>query len=214
MRIVLMGPPGVGKGTQAVLIASELDIPHISTGDIFRKAMKDKTELGLQVKQVVESGNLVSDELTAAIVKERLAQADCQKGFLLDGYPRNVEQAKTLEQIVLELSMKLDLVLDFTVDEGHLLERLSGRLVCRQCGATYHQKFSAPKVENICDACGGEVYQREDDKPENVKTRLKVYFDQTKPVTDYYNQKGLLSQIDASGDKQTVFQNVQKVINQ
>ncbi|MGL4662143.1 MAG: adenylate kinase [Culicoidibacterales bacterium] len=214
MRIVLMGPPGVGKGTQAVLIAETLNIPHISTGDIFRKAMKDETELGLQVKQVVESGNLVSDELTAAIVKDRLAQTDCQNGFLLDGYPRNVEQAKTLDQIVSELGIKLDLVLDFTVDEIQLLERLSGRLVCRKCGSTYHQKYSAPKVEGVCDACGGEVYQREDDKPENVKTRLEVYFNQTKPVTDYYNQKGLLIQIDASGDKQTVFQNVQGALNQ
>lgn len=212
MRIVLLGPPGVGKGTQAVMIAESLSIPHISTGDIFRQAMKDETELGLQVKQVVESGNLVSDELTAAIVKERLSQPDCTNGFLLDGYPRNVEQAKTLDAIALALGIQIDLVLDFTVDEVHLLERLSGRLVCRQCGMTYHQKFSPTKVEHVCDNCGGEVYQREDDKPENVKTRLSVYFTQTKPVTDYYTQKGLLVQIDASGDKQTVFKNVKQAL--
>lgn len=213
MRIVLLGPPGVGKGTQAVMIAESLQIPHISTGDIFRQAMKDETELGLEVKKVVESGNLVSDELTAAIVKERLSQSDCQKGFLLDGYPRNVKQAETLETIVSEIGTKIDVVLDFSVEEEELLKRLSGRLVCRKCGTTYHKMFAPTKVEGICDSCGSEVYQREDDKPENVKTRLKVYFDQTQPVTDYYTTKGLLIQIDASGDKQSVFKNVQEALN-
>lgn len=212
MRIVLLGPPGVGKGTQAVLIAESLQIPHISTGDIFRQAMKDETELGLQVKKIVESGNLVSDELTAAIVKERLSQADCQNGFLLDGYPRNVKQAETLAEITKDINIAIDHVLDFTVDEEELLKRLSGRLVCRKCGSTYHKMFAPTAVEGQCDSCGGEVYQREDDKPENVKTRLNVYFDQTKPVTDFYSQKGLLIQIDASGDKQTVFQKVQEAL--
>lgn len=205
MKILLMGPPGAGKGTQAEKLTELFNIPHISTGDMFRKAQKDGTELGLKAKSYMEKGQLVPDEVTIGIVRERLAEADCKEGFLLDGFPRTVQQADALDQILTNLGTHLDAVINIEVAKDFLVERLTGRRVCRGCGATYHVKFNAPKVEGICDKCGGELYQRADDTIETVGNRLDVYAGQTAPLIDYYAAKDLLKNIDGS-------QSVEKVL--
>lgn len=205
MKILLMGPPGAGKGTQAEKLTELFNIPHISTGDMFRKAQKDGTELGLKAKSYMEKGQLVPDEVTIGIVRERLAEADCKGGFLLDGFPRTVQQADALAQILTDLGTHLDAVINIEVAKDFLVERLTGRRVCRGCGATYHVKFNAPKVEGICDKCGGELYQRADDTIETVGNRLDVYAGQTAPLIDYYAAKDLLKNIDGS-------QSVEKVL--
>lgn len=205
MKILLMGPPGAGKGTQAEKLTELFNIPHISTGDMFRKAQKDGTELGLKAKSYMEKGQLVPDEVTIGIVRERLAEADCKNGFLLDGFPRTVQQADALDQILTDLGTHLDAVVNIEVAKDFLIERLTGRRVCRGCGATYHVKFNAPKVEGICDKCGGELYQRADDTIETVGNRLDVYAGQTAPLIDYYAAKNLLKNIDGS-------QSVEKVL--
>ena len=205
MKILLMGPPGAGKGTQAEKLTELFNIPHISTGDMFRKAQKDGTELGLKAKGYMEKGQLVPDEVTIGIVRERLAEEDCKSGFLLDGFPRTVQQADALDQILTDLGTQLDAVLNIEVAKDFLVERLTGRRVCRGCGATYHVKFNAPKVEGVCDKCGGELYQRADDTIETVGNRLDVYAEQTAPLIDYYAAKGLIKNIDGS-------QSVEKVL--
>ena len=205
MKILLMGPPGAGKGTQAEKLTELFNIPHISTGDMFRKAQKDGTELGLKAKGYMEKGQLVPDEVTIGIVRERLAEEDCKSGFLLDGFPRTVQQADALDQILTDLGTQLDAVLNIEVAKDFLVERLTGRRVCRGCGATYHVKFNAPKVEGVCDKCGGELYQRADDTIETVGDRLDVYAEQTAPLIDYYAAKGLIKNIDGS-------QRVEKVL--
>ena len=174
MKIILMGPPGAGKGTQAEKLVDLYQIPHISTGDMFRKAQKDGTELGLKAKSYMDQGQLVPDEVTVGIVKERLAEVDCKEGFLLDGFPRTVQQADALDTILAELDMALDCVVNIEVDKAFLVDRLTGRRVCRTCGATYHIANKAPKVEGVCDKCGGELYQRGDDTIETVSNRLDV----------------------------------------
>ena len=175
MNLILMGLPGAGKGTQAEKIIDTYGIPHISTGDMFRAAMKNETALGLEAKSYIDKGELVPDEVTNGIVKERLAEPDTDKGFLLDGFPRTLDQAKALDTMLKELNKKIDAVIDIHVEEDVLIERLAGRFICRTCGATYHKLFNPPKVEGTCDRCGGhEFYQREDDKPETVKNRLAV----------------------------------------
>ncbi|MGI6225183.1 MAG: adenylate kinase [Peptococcales bacterium] len=212
MRIILMGPPGAGKGTQAEKLTQKLAIPHISTGDMFRKAIKEETELGKKAKNFMDQGQLVPDEVTIGIVKERLAESDCQKGFLLDGFPRNVSQADALDRILKELDMTLDAVINITVFRESLIERLTGRRVCRACGATYHVIFNPVKKLGVCDRCGGELYQRDDDCIETVGNRLDVYEAQTAPLIEYYHNKGLLKEIDGTQSMEAVLADVLKAL--
>ena len=191
MHILLMGPPGAGKGTQAANLVKEFAIPHISTGDMFRAAVKEGTELGKQAKACMDSGKLVPDAVTIGIVKERLAKPDCEKGFILDGFPRTVEQADALSKILPEIGLKLTRVLNINVPAADLIERAVGRRICKKCGATYHIKFNPTKVEGVCDECGGDLYQRADDSEATMKNRLSVYEAQTKPLIDYYQKAGL-----------------------
>ena len=212
MKIILMGPPGAGKGTQAEKLVDLYQIPHISTGDMFRKAQKDGTELGLKAKSYMDQGQLVPDEVTVGIVKERLAEADCKEGFLLDGFPRTVQQADALDTILAELDMALDCVVNIEVDKAFLVDRLTGRRVCRACGATYHIVNKAPKVEGVCDKCGGELYQRGDDTIETVSNRLDVYAAQTAPLIDYYKSKGIMSSIDGSKSMEEVLADIRTAL--
>ncbi|EMW2214853.1 adenylate kinase [Staphylococcus pseudintermedius] len=198
MNIILMGLPGAGKGTQASEIIKKYPIPHISTGDMFRKAIKDETELGKEAKSYMDRGELVPDEVTVGIVKERISEDDAKKGFLLDGFPRTIEQAEALNSILEELGRTIDAVVNIEVPEEELMNRLTGRRICETCGTTYHLVFNPPKVEGICDIEGGKLYQREDDNPETVANRLEVNVKQSKPILEFYNQKGLLKNIDGS----------------
>ncbi|EJH4555004.1 adenylate kinase [Staphylococcus pseudintermedius] len=198
MNIILMGLPGAGKGTQASEIIKKYPIPHISTGDMFRKAIKDETELGKEAKSYMDRGELVPDEVTVGIVKERISEDDAKKGFLLDGFPRTIEQAEALNSILEELGRTIDAVVNIEVPEEELMNRLTGRRICETCGITYHLVFNPPKVEGICDIDGGKLYQREDDNPETVANRLEVNVKQSKPILEFYNQKGLLKNIDGS----------------
>lgn len=200
MRVILMGPPGAGKGTQADLLINKLGILHISTGDMFRKALKEKTSLGLEAKKYMDAGELVPDNVTVGIVKERLAEPDCKKGFLLDGFPRTIPQADALENTIKELGTGLDKVINIAVDRDVLVQRLTGRRVCKECGATYHVMFNPPKAKDVCDDCGGGLYQRSDDTVETVNNRLLVYEEQTAPLIDYYRKKDLL--LEVNGDQE------------
>ncbi|EOT46394.1 MULTISPECIES: adenylate kinase [Enterococcus] len=213
MNLVLMGLPGAGKGTQAERIVAAYNLPHISTGDMFRAAMANETALGLKAKSYMDQGNLVPDEVTNGIVKERLDEADTANGFLLDGFPRTLDQAKALDEMLKELGKKLDAVIDIHVPEEILVDRLTGRFMCRNCGATYHREFNPPKVEGTCDKCGAhEFYQREDDKPETVKNRLAVNIKSSEPILNYYKEEGLLQSIDGNREIDAVFADVQKII--
>lgn len=198
MRLILLGPPGAGKGTQAKRIIEEFDIPHISTGDIFRKNIKEKTELGQKVEGLLAEGKLVPDELTIEIVWDRLDQEDCKNGFLLDGFPRTIPQAEALDEGLAKRGLKLDRVLNIDVDKDSLVKRLSGRRVCPNCGASYHIDNNPPKVEGICDVCQTPVIQREDDKEQTVLDRIKVYDSQTKPLVDFYNKQDLVFTVDGT----------------
>ncbi|MEJ7541288.1 adenylate kinase [Staphylococcus intermedius] len=198
MNIILMGLPGAGKGTQASEIIKKYPIPHISTGDMFRKAIKDETELGKEAKSYMDRGELVPDEVTVGIVKERISEDDAKKGFLLDGFPRTIEQAEALNSILEDLGRTIDAVVNIEVPEEELMNRLTGRRICETCGTTYHLVFNPPKVEGICDIDGGKLYQREDDNPETVANRLEVNVKQSKPILEFYSQKGLLKNIDGS----------------
>jgi len=199
MNIILMGPPGAGKGTQAEVLVQKLAIPHISTGDMFRAAIKNQTALGLKAKGFMDAGALVPDEVTIGIVEERLGEADCSKGFLLDGFPRTVAQADALSNILANKEIKLDGVVNIKVDQEKLIARLTGRRVCRSCGATYHVMFNAPAKMDTCDKCGGELYQRSDDSETTARNRLDVYNNQTEPLISYYQTKGVL--LDINGDQ-------------
>lgn len=212
MRIVLLGPPGVGKGTQASNIVKKYNIPHISTGDIFRANIKEGTELGITAKGYMDKGLLVPDDLVVSIVKDRLSKDDCTDGFLLDGFPRTVEQAETLDKELIEMGIKLDKVVNIDADKDILIDRAIGRRICRECGATYHIKNNPPKVESICDLDGGELYQRDDDTVETVTTRIQVYLDQTKPLIDYYRKKGLILDIDGTRPIEEVFNTIVKSV--
>lgn len=214
MNLMLMGLPGAGKGTQAERIVDAYKIPHISTGDIFRAAMKNETPMGLEAKKYIDKGELVPDEVTNGIVKERLAQKDTKEGFLLDGFPRNMAQAEALEEIGKELGRELNGVINIHVDPESLMERLTGRYICRNCGATYHKVFNPTKVEGTCDRCGEhEFYQREDDKPETVKNRLEVNIKMNTPLLDFYEAKNLLHQVDGNQDIDKVFADVKDVLD-
>ncbi|MBC9785274.1 adenylate kinase [Heliobacterium chlorum] len=208
MKVLLMGPPGAGKGTQAELLVKHFAIPHISTGDMFRAAIKNGTELGQKAKAYMDAGQLVPDEVTIGIVRERLAQDDCQQGFLLDGFPRTVPQADALDETLKQLTMNLDAVIDIQVTHEKLIERLTGRRICRQCGATYHVVFNPPAAESKCDKCGGELYQRSDDSRETAENRLDVYNKQTQPLIDYYQAKGLYKRINGEQEMPAVFQDI------
>ncbi len=196
MQLIIMGAPGAGKGTQAAFITEEYKIPQISTGDMFRAAVAEGTELGKAAKACMDAGQLVPDEITIGIVRERLSKADCAQGFILDGFPRTVEQADALGKILSELGKTLSCVLNIHVPSEDLIERAVGRRICRSCGATYHIKFNAPAKENICDRCGGELYQRADDTAETMSNRLSVYEANTKPLIEYYKKQGKYIEID------------------
>ena len=199
MRLVLVGPPGAGKGTQAQFIAAQFAIPKISTGDIFRANVSEGTELGITAKKYMDAGDLVPDEVTSAMVRERLKEEDAGDGFLLDGFPRTVPQAETLDEILGAMSVGVDVVLELVVDDEEVIRRLSGRRTCRNCGHIWHVDFDPPKHEGICDDCGGRLFQRDDDKPDTVRHRLEVYAEQTAPLIAFYAEKGVLVGIDATG---------------
>lgn len=214
MNLVLMGLPGAGKGTQAEKIVAQYGIPQISTGDMFRAAMANQTALGLEAKSYIDKGELVPDEVTNGIVKERLAEPDTEKGFLLDGFPRTLDQTHALDKMLQELGKKLDAVIEINVPEEILVERLAGRFICKNCGATYHKIFNPTTVEGTCDRCGGhEFFQREDDKPETVKNRLAVNIKSSEPILTYYKDQGLLQSIDGDRDIDAVFADVKKIID-
>lgn len=205
MYILLMGPPGAGKGTQAERLIVKYGIPQIATGDMFRAAVKEQTPLGLEAKKYMDNGQLVPDAVTIGIVKERLAKDDCKNGFILDGFPRTTAQAVSLDAILSDLGIKLDGVINISVPDEELLKRATGRQICRSCGATYHVTFKPSKVKDVCDKCGGELYQRDDDKVETVKKRLVVYAAQTKPLIDYYKNSNLYIEIDGKQGMEDVF---------
>lgn len=212
MNLVLMGLPGAGKGTQAEKIVEKYAIPHISTGDMFRAAMKEGTELGLKAKSFMDQGALVPDEVTIGIVRERLSKEDCQKGFLLDGFPRTVPQAEALESILTDLGKKIDYVLNIDVDQEILMDRLTGRRICKNCGSTYHLVFNPPAEEGVCNRCGGELYQRADDNAETVNNRLQVNIEQAKPLLEFYETKGYLRNIDGQQDITIVFDDIDSLL--
>lgn len=213
LDLMLMGLPGAGKGTQAERIVDEYKIPHISTGDIFRAAIKNGTEMGKEAKKYIDKGELVPDEVTNGIVKERLAEDDVNNGYMLDGFPRNMVQAKALAQFGAELGKPLNCVINIDVDPQSLMERLTGRFVCRDCGATYHKVFNPTKVEGTCDRCGGHnFFQRDDDKPETVKNRLDVNMKMNTPLLDFYKQKGILHNVDGNQEIDAVFAAIKQVL--
>jgi adenylate kinase len=199
MRLVLVGPPGAGKGTQAEFIAAHLAVPKISTGDIFRANVSQGTPLGLEAKRYMDDGNLVPDEVTINMVRERLAEPDAADGFLLDGFPRTVPQAQELDKMLADLGTQLDVVPELVVDDDEVIRRLSGRRTCSGCGKTWHIEFDAPTIDGVCDRCGSELYQRDDDKAETVANRLREYADKTAPLIDFYGAQGKLVGIDATG---------------
>lgn len=198
MRLVLLGPPGVGKGTQASAIVAKYNIPHISTGDIFRANIKEGTELGKEAKEYMDKGLLVPDQLVVSIVKDRLSKADCKNGFLLDGFPRNENQAEVLEEELLKMGIKLNKVVNIEADKDILIQRAVGRRICKECGTSYHILFNPPKVSGICDLDGADLYQRDDDNEETVATRIEVYLNQTQPLIDFYEKRGLIVNIDGT----------------
>ncbi|RZN68723.1 MAG: adenylate kinase [Candidatus Methanolliviera hydrocarbonicum] len=212
MNIILLGPPGSGKGTQAKLIEERYGIPQISTGDMLRKAVEDKTELGIRAKHYMDSGALVPDELVIMITEERLKAEDCRDGFILDGFPRTVPQAEALDEVLNKMNEKIDNALNIEVKEDDIIRRMSGRRICKGCGASYHIIFNPPNEENICDLCGGELYQRDDDREETVRNRLKVYKDQTEPLTNYYREMGVLSSIDGGRKIEEISQLIEEIL--
>jgi adenylate kinase len=211
-NIVLMGPPGAGKGTQAKLIIAEHHLPHISTGDMFREAIKAGTELGKLADNYIKHGGLVPDEVTIGLVKERLSQDDCANGYLLDGFPRTLPQAEALEKLSKEINRPIETVINLECDDKELLRRISGRRVCKNCGAPYHIETMKPKVEGVCDICGGPLYQRNDDNEEAMKVRLDHYLHETKPLLDFYQDKGLLVSFDSLMGSQKLFDEIAKFL--
>ena len=214
MLIVLLGPPGAGKGTQAERLVKQLHLAYIATGDILRAAVKSGTPLGEQARGYMEQGQLVPDEVVVGIVRERLADSDCSGGAILDGFPRTVVQAQVLDQVLGEIGKKIDRVIHIEVDEEELISRLTGRRVCRECAATYNIKYNPPRVRNVCDRCGGELYQREDDSLSTVTERLAVYKNQTEPLIDYYLAQGVLSTINGNQEIDTIFAEISALLDQ
>jgi adenylate kinase len=214
MQIVLFGPPGAGKGTQAKFLAEEFNIPHISTGDILRENVKKGTALGIKARSYMDKGELVPDQLLNDLVRSRLEEPDTKKGFLLDGYPRTIPQAKALDEVMDDLNRKLTAVVNIDVGTAALVKRLSGRRICRACGASYHVAFNPPEVRDVCDTCAGELYQRADDTESAIKNRLAVYQKQTQPVLDYYKKKGILVDIDGDREIEEVKADVIRALEQ
>lgn len=212
LNIILLGPPGAGKGTQAEKIVEKYNIPQISTGDIFRNNIKNGTPLGMKAKEYMDRGDLVPDELVVDLVKDRLAQDDCKDGFMLDGFPRTVFQAEELDKIMAERSLSINHVLDIDVEAQKLVDRIAGRIICKSCGATFNLNSKPTKVAGVCDHCGGEVYQRADDNRETVENRLKVYFEQTAPLIEYYEKAGVLAKINGDQAMDAVFAEIIKVL--
>lgn len=210
MNLLIMGPPGAGKGTQAEALVRKLGITHISTGDMFRSAMKEGTEMGIKAKEYMDKGELVPDFVVVGMVKERLSQKDCSGGFLLDGFPRNVVQAEALDETLKSIGSNLDAVINIVVPREKLILRLTGRRICRNCGASYHVLFKKPRVEGICDICGGEIYQRSDDNETAAKNRLYVYDANTQPLIDYYGKRGLLRNINGDQEINKVMEDIFK----
>ncbi len=214
MRIVMLGAPGAGKGTQAKKIAGKYGIPHISTGDIFRANIKNGTELGKKAKTYMDQGLLVPDELTCDLVVDRIQQPDAQKGYVLDGFPRTIPQAECLTDALSKLGSKIDYAIDVDVPDENIVNRMSGRRACVKCGATYHIVYAAPKAEGICDTCGEGLVLRDDDKPETVSKRLKVYHAQTQPLIDYYTGQGVLKTVDGTRNLEEVFQEIVAILGE
>ncbi len=212
MKIIMLGAPGAGKGTQAKMIAEKYNVPHISTGDIFRANIKNGTELGKKAKEYMDKGQLVPDELTVEILLDRVAQEDCKNGYVLDGFPRTIPQADVLDKELTKLGDKVDFAINVDVPDENIVRRMSGRRACLKCGATYHIEHIPPKKEGICDTCGSELVQRDDDKPETVQNRLSVYHEQTQPLIDYYNKKNILKSVDGTKDMQEVFNEITGIL--
>lgn len=212
MRIIMLGAPGAGKGTQAKMISEKYGIPHISTGDIFRSNIKNGTELGKKAKTYMDQGQLVPDELTCDLVVDRIAQDDAKNGYVLDGFPRTIPQAEALKSALEKRGEKIDFAVDVDVPDENIITRMSGRRACVSCGATYHVVYNPPKKEGICDVCGKELVLRDDDKPETVKKRLEVYHTQTQPLIDYYQKEGVLVKVDGTQEIDTIFSQIQKLL--
>lgn len=212
MKIIMLGAPGAGKGTQAKMIAEKYQIPHISTGDIFRANIKNGTELGKEAKTYMDKGELVPDELTVRILLDRVAQPDCEKGYVLDGFPRTIPQAEVLDQELTKRNEKIDYAVNVEVPDENIVRRMSGRRACVSCGATYHLVHIPPKKEGLCDKCGNELILRDDDKEETVKNRLGVYHDQTQPLIEYYGSKGVLKSVDGTIDMMDVFKSITDIL--
>ena len=214
MKIIMLGAPGAGKGTQAKQIASKYEIPHISTGDIFRANIKNGTELGKKAKEYMDQGMLVPDELTCDLVMDRIAQDDCVKGFVLDGFPRTIPQAEALTNALNKIGQSMDYAIDVDVPDENIVNRMSGRRACLNCGATYHIVFNPTKVEGVCDTCGNETVLRDDDKPETVQKRLTVYHDQTQPLIDYYRNMNILKSVDGTKPMDEVFSDIVAILGE
>lgn len=212
MKIIMLGAPGAGKGTQAKKIAKKYEIPHISTGDIFRANIKNNTELGKKAKTYMDKGLLVPDELTVDLVIDRVQQEDCKNGYILDGFPRTIPQAESLTKALSDRGEAIDYAIDVDVPDENIVNRMSGRRACLTCGATYHVTFAPPAKEGICDVCGAELVLRDDDKPETVQKRLAVYHEQTQPLIDYYKEKGVLHSVDGTKDMEEVFQSITEIL--
>lgn len=213
MIVILLGPPGAGKGTQAEMLIDRYKLTHVSTGDILRSSIKRGTELGNKAKEYMDRGELVSDDIIVGIVEERLQEPDCESGALLDGFPRTVVQARSLEKVLERLGRSIDAVIYIELDEEEVISRLTGRRICRECGASYHQKFNPPQVRNVCDQCGGELYQREDDSDQTVRQRISVYKEQTEPLIDYYEKNGKLRKVDGYQEIKDVFNQICQILD-
>jgi len=213
MKIIMLGAPGAGKGTQAQMICDKYNIPHISTGDLFRSNIKNGTELGKKAKEYMDKGQLVPDELTVELLLDRVANEDCKNGYVLDGFPRTIPQAKVLDDELSKLNDKVDFAINVDVPDENIVRRMSGRRACLKCGATYHIEYIPSKQEGICDRCGSELVQRDDDKPETVKNRLSVYHDQTQPLISFYEEKGILKTVDGTKDMNDVFADIVNLFN-
>lgn len=213
MKIVMLGAPGAGKGTQADKIAEKFGLPHISTGDIFRKNIKEGTELGKEAKAYMDAGKLVPDELTVRLLLDRVKNDDCAKGYILDGYPRTIPQAEALDKELKKLGEKIDYAINVDVPDENIINRMSGRRACLKCGATYHLKYVPPKKDGVCDECGSELVIRDDDKPETVKNRLAVYHEQTQPLIEYFEKQGVLHTVDGTTDAGDVFKAIEQILS-
>ncbi len=212
MKIIMLGAPGAGKGTQAKMIAEKYHVPHISTGDIFRANIKEGTALGVEAKTYMDQGLLVPDELTVKILLDRVAKPDCAEGYVLDGFPRTIPQAQVLDEALEKLGEHIDFCIDVEVPDEHIVKRMSGRRACLKCGATYHVEHVPPKKEDQCDICGSQLVLREDDRPETVENRLKVYHEQTQPLIEFYQKKGVLKTVDGTAEVQDVFAAIAKIL--